>query len=59
MYPAAEYRFSLSKDMVVEFAKMNEYELLEETEKTVSLSVCVCVSVSVCVSVPACVCVWM
>ena len=31
--------FSLSKDMVVEFAKMDECELLEETEKTVSSGV--------------------
>ena len=26
----------VSQDMVVEFARMNSYELLEETEKTVS-----------------------
>ena len=30
---------SLSQDMVVEFAKMNVFQLLEETEKAVSATV--------------------
>ena len=34
---------SLSQDMVVEFAKMNVYQLLEETEKAVSDTRVTCV----------------